>query len=463
VLDTILSALPYLAGLAVAACHWRWVTRSRAPRRRRTGRVEGVAARAAPHGVDVVDCSATARHLARAFTASSVVRVGGLVIALVGLNSSPAALALVLLGVAVWVIGKQDAAACIVYAINAGAPKIPLIITPAGGEAYRLPRRANLRHQGVTMFVRQAFLYVPGVLLLMLSGIALGYGSTRIIVPIPVPLVDMPTWYSPLPSLPTAALAAGLGWSLLLLDDVLDRRSRRRVLAEASAPPGSGRLESTPAGFVLYLRSFGQETTRIDSNGGRRAYINLDLLPRHSVFFEDVVGPPLWRLGPVHAVADPKRGQPSPTSGAAHRRLTTKADWQEAVRSLMDRSQLVVAVAGTSDGVLWELDTLRANTELARRSIILFAPVLNHWDRVQVLTHLRMTDAASLSLAHLRGLVHTADGPALLVAESDQEVDYLATVQVAMETLGLPAFEPRRRKATAATSDTKLPEWWRDK
>jgi hypothetical protein len=61
---------------------------------------------------------------------------------------------------------------------------------------------------------------------------------------------------------------------------------------------------------------------------------------------------PLKTLGPVVAVARP--GERVPPIGAA--RLYARRDWQQVVRSILDRAQLVLMFAGTTPGFQWELN-----------------------------------------------------------------------------------------------------------
>lgn len=135
---------------------------------------------------------------------------------------------------------------------------------------------------------------------------------------------------------------------------VLYRKSKRydlsseKVFADERAP-------------ILFLRSFSDD--QVD---------NCARVDRQTA--EEILVSMLKDMGPVVAVGRP--GEKNPPLGAL--RLYFKDDqWQEKVMSLMSIAQLVVIQAGSSDGLIWELEAVR---KVAKPENVLVS--LAHWQEL---------------------------------------------------------------------------------
>lgn len=114
---------------------------------------------------------------------------------------------------------------------------------------------------------------------------------------------------------------------------------------------------------VLFLRSFHDDVGSLATKGGD--YERL----------EEVIGPPLRELGPLLGI-----GKPGELAfpGAA-RAYYSDDQWQEAVASIMGRASFIVAVVGWTNGLQWEVETIKTRGYLAK-SIWLLPPVAEHHD-----------------------------------------------------------------------------------
>lgn len=112
---------------------------------------------------------------------------------------------------------------------------------------------------------------------------------------------------------------------------------------------------------VLYLRSFADDVTAAQADGGEKPY---NIYSR-----EEKLAAALSTVGPVIAVGKP--GEPLPRLGAARLYLPYD-DWQPTVLRLMDLSQLIVfrLGPGAGQGLRWELEQART-TQPARKLILL--------------------------------------------------------------------------------------------
>ena len=91
---------------------------------------------------------------------------------------------------------------------------------------------------------------------------------------------------------------------------------------------------------VLYLRSFAHDAAENPYSRAQKTY-------------EENLALALSSIGPVIAVGNPLEIEPPP--GAARIYLKNE-HWQENVRRLMQISQLIIIQAGTTQGVIWELE-----------------------------------------------------------------------------------------------------------
>lgn len=133
----------------------------------------------------------------------------------------------------------------------------------------------------------------------------------------------------------------------------LRRRARRHRIDALTD------LRKDPRDPVFYLRSFYTD----DAQSNDRLTMQTD---------EEVLTLALREVGPVIAVGSPDR-YPEPGEGEGHREdlpllgatriYFADADWQKAVGGLMRLSKLVVINAGTSEGLLWEIEAAVENVE----------------------------------------------------------------------------------------------------
>jgi hypothetical protein len=118
------------------------------------------------------------------------------------------------------------------------------------------------------------------------------------------------------------------------------RRTANEVIADANYRP------------IVYLRSFREEDTVVRPKGLLRLLVGWR--PR----LEEVLVATVARLGPTVAVGLP--GEKIPKLGALRAYYEDK-DWQAAVLGWLDRSFLVVLLAGSSRWILWELNQILAH------------------------------------------------------------------------------------------------------
>jgi hypothetical protein len=130
------------------------------------------------------------------------------------------------------------------------------------------------------------------------------------------------------------------------------RRSADDVLAEAAYKP------------IVFLRSFRDEDACVQP----RSF--LSWLFRRQPRLEEVVANLLSPLGPAVAIGVP--GERAPRLGAM-RAYFADDDWQKAVRTWSDRSELIVVLAGTSHWALWELRYVM-DGPLQRRTMLVLPP-----------------------------------------------------------------------------------------
>jgi hypothetical protein len=147
-------------------------------------------------------------------------------------------------------------------------------------------------------------------------------------------------------------------------------RIYRRARKEAMLPGGElVKKDNRP--IVMYLRSFHDDTKiklRARATDGR---ILLERLVKIS--FEELVTDHLWGFGPVLAIGDPgTRGQTAPLGAA--RDYVADEGWQETATQLMRRSSMIVAIAGATQGLAWEIRTVVEHGFLPKL-VLLFPPL----------------------------------------------------------------------------------------
>lgn len=159
-------------------------------------------------------------------------------------------------------------------------------------------------------------------------------------------------------------------WLVMLLVVSWCTRIYRRARREAMLP-GSALTKNDRRPIVLYLRSF-QDDSGIQLRGratnGRILSESL-----RKVSFEEVVCDHLWGYGPVLAIGDPSaKGKPAPLGAA--RNYATDSSWQDQASELMRQASMIVAVAGQTEGLVWEINEI-LRQEFLSKFLLLFPPV----------------------------------------------------------------------------------------
>lgn len=147
------------------------------------------------------------------------------------------------------------------------------------------------------------------------------------------------------------------------------------------------------------------------------------------------------QFGPVVALGQP--GEKSSPFGAL-RHYATHSDWQSAVMDTARRSRAIVLVAGTSPGLRWEFDLLRREKLLARTVLLLHPNARREAENRRAVCWLLGVEAIPENLVpaqgmHMVALMHTADGPRLLVADRPCAAAYV----VALRAFFVQARYPR--------------------
>ena len=144
------------------------------------------------------------------------------------------------------------------------------------------------------------------------------------------------------------------------------RRARRAAML-----PGSALMKRDSRPIVLYLRSFHDDSQiklRARAANGRILPERLVKIP-----FEEVVTDHLWGYGPVLAIGDPRMKFKRTPLGAA-RDYVDDSSWQQKVTELVQDAAMIVVVAGGTEGLAWEIDTI-AKLGLVWKLVLLLPPV----------------------------------------------------------------------------------------
>ena len=148
------------------------------------------------------------------------------------------------------------------------------------------------------------------------------------------------------------------GFALLaLLGTLLTRRGLRRIRLDAR-----GQMQADARPPVLLLRSFKDDQARLRPIGF------LSLLQLRRIRLEEAVGREAGSFGPFIAVGAP--GESLPELGA-HRAYLGDGEWQRTVLDWIDRSTVVLMIAGSTPWVAWELRALRDAAALTKLLLLL--------------------------------------------------------------------------------------------
>ena len=152
----------------------------------------------------------------------------------------------------------------------------------------------------------------------------------------------------------------------VVLGTYIYRRARRAAML-----PGSALMKNDMRPIVLYLRSFHDDSgikLRARAANGRILSERLVKIP-----FEEVVTDHLWSYGPVLAIGDPRAKSKRASLGAA-RDYADDSSWHQKVTELIQQAAMIVVVAGGTEGLAWEIDTI-ARLGSLWKLVLLLPPV----------------------------------------------------------------------------------------
>jgi hypothetical protein len=142
-----------------------------------------------------------------------------------------------------------------------------------------------------------------------------------------------------------------------------------RTWKECQEATADEAIARDPRAPILYLRPFQADTLTLGTLGARSATNKRELAHKFGVLgfliwafllgygygrkrrAEELIVDMLVPLGPVIAIGRP--GESVPRTGAS--RLYVGDNWQDVIRDLMSRSQLIVMFGGTTPGFAWEV------------------------------------------------------------------------------------------------------------
>ena len=155
-----------------------------------------------------------------------------------------------------------------------------------------------------------------------------------------------------------AIVLLGFGHFPVLIAVRLARRREPKVLAGEA-----------PEECVLYLRPFGDDRSRISwpNNIGFLGRPWAKLVPGR---FEELLTSAAMREGTLIAIGRP--GETLPELGAS-RTYCPDADWRQVVANSAHRSARVLTIAGRTEGIRWEMESLRS-WGLLRKVLLLIPP-----------------------------------------------------------------------------------------
>jgi formylglycine-generating enzyme required for sulfatase activity len=200
------------------------------------------------------------------------------------------------------------------------------------------------------------------------------------------------------------------------------RRARRAAMV-----PGSALIEQDTRPSVLYLRSFQDDTgikVRARASNGR-------ILPERllKISFEEVVTDHLWAYGPVLAIGDPRAKSKATLLGAA-RDYADDSTWQQKVIERIQDAAMIVVVAGGTEGLAWEIDTI-ARLGSLWKLVLLLPPVSlpelrARWQTLA--SHASSVLPAQIDCTRGRAVIFPNGGVALIVGDKGNDWTYEAVL-----------------------------------
>jgi len=209
------------------------------------------------------------------------------------------------------------------------------------------------------------------------------------------------------------------------------RRARRNAML-----PGSALMKNDARPLVLYLRSF-QDDSKIKM---RARTANGRILPErlHKISFEEVVTEHMWGYGPVLAIGDPRTKSELAPLGAA-REYEDDLSWQQKVTDLVRDAAMVIAVAGGTEGLVWEIDAIAKQGSLWKL-VLLLPPVgaqelQARWQGLS--SHgIRNMLPADMDFTRSRAVIFPQGRPTLITAKASNDWTYEAVLDVAVLAIG---------------------------
>ena len=226
------------------------------------------------------------------------------------------------------------------------------------------------------------------------------------------------------------------------------RRARRKAML-----PGRKLVKRDARPIVLYLRSFQDDSgikLRARATNGR---ILLERLIKIS--FEELVTDHLWRYGPVLAISNSRAKDKLEPLGAA-REYATDASWQDKVTDLMQQASMIVAIAGATQGFVWEIDRI-ARLGFLSKLVLLLPPVateelMARWQCLASNANFlprfprwpgkrpnieRPNLSSEIDLLRTRAVIFTEGRPALILGDKRNDWTYEAVLDEAALMIGV--------------------------
>jgi hypothetical protein len=194
---------------------------------------------------------------------------------------------------------------------------------------------------------RTSFHQLGSLILKIAGGCLFVWGSCVILFVLPSGAGILPPgggWRAVVDAGIKGALAAGLGSILAICGISLYNRGRKMSVSPIRE------VGDNPRPPVLYLRSFREDVVTAQATSKWIAGLEFwtpTTQEEQVVHVLDVAGP-VWAVG--------KPGEILPELGAARLHFS-EDEWRDQVSALMKRSVLTVIRVGTSEGLLWEIET----------------------------------------------------------------------------------------------------------
>jgi hypothetical protein len=208
------------------------------------------------------------------------------------------------------------------------------------------------------------------------------------------------------------------------------RHARRNAML-----PGTALQRTDPRKPILYLRSF-QEDNR--SKLWARATDGRVFLERFvRITFEELITDHLWSYGPVVAIGDPAGRKKLAPLGAA-RDYATNTEWQRITIDLMQKASIIAAIAGKTQGLVWEIETIM-RLGLGPKLVLLFPPTrtdeLSRRWQFLVRSINAVNLPARIDLVHTRAVLWPDGNPVLISGGGQNDWTYEAVLDEAVWVL----------------------------